>query len=181
MTQEEIRHTWQEAAHRFYSPNPDEWESLYRMKKETALEKLAQKYRRFSCMGLLMAIVSLCYMLPIHIIEGKLRIWVSLVFLVYSLTCSLMDYWLYKGIESIDCYTMTVKEVSDKAMYYRSKHLMFIAILLPMMFGILGFLVYALGYNIYIIWGILAGLLVGGALGFRQFLEFMSEYRKLRE
>lgn len=181
MTQEEIRKTWQEAATRFYCPSPDELEEIYRRKKETALEKLALKYKRFSCLGLAMMFVSCCYMLPNHLFASELRIWVSLSLIMYFGMCSAMDYWLYKGISSIDCLTMTVKDVAEKAMYYKRWHLIFMAILLPCALAVFGLLVYAAGFDKYLTIGVIAGGIIGLALGYRQFLDFMSEYRKLSE
>ncbi len=181
MTQEEIRETWRLAATRFFTPPAEGPENFYRRKKETALEKLASKYKRFSIMSLVMIFVSSIYMVP-HMLDGlQMRIWVSLAFMVYFAMASAMDYWLYKGITSIDCLTMTVKEVAEKAMYYRKMHLIFIAILFPIAVGVIILLLNAAGFEIYLSFGVCAGAIVGLAIGYRHFLEFMAEYRKLSE
>lgn len=179
MTQEQIRETWQEAASRFYAPTPDEFEAMYRRNKETALEQLARKYKRFSRLGLIMGIMCCCYMLPNMAFPEHLRIWITLSFCTYFLIASAMDYWLYKGVSAIDCFTMTVSDVAEKAMYYKRKHLQFIAMLLPMAFAVIGLIIYAGGGNKYLIAGVLFGALVGGCIGYRQYLDFMGEYKKL--
>lgn len=181
MTQEEIRQTWQEAATRFYCPTPDELEDIYRHNKETALEKLATKYKRFSCMGLAMMMVSCCYMLPNSLFDSDMRIWVALAFMLYFGICSAMDYWLYKGITSIDCLRMTVKEVAQKAMHYKRWHLIFMAILLPCAISVIGILLYAAGFDKYLMMGVMAGAILGIVIGYRHYLDFMAEYRKLSE
>ncbi len=179
MTQEEIRDTWREAATRFSAPDPDDFEGMYRRKKETALERLAGKYKRFSRLGLIMGIACCCYMTPNMVFPEHLKIWIAISFSAYFLICSAMDYWLYKGVSSIDCYTMTVSEVAERAMYYKRRHLQFIAMLIPLAIAIIGFIIYAAGGNKYLIAGVMCGALVGGCLGYRQYLEFMGEYKKL--
>lgn len=181
MTQEEIRKTWQEAATRFYQPSPDELETIYRRKKETALEKLAKKYKRFSILGATMVIVSACYLLPNSIIPHHMKIRVALAFMIYFAICGVMDGWLYKGITSINCLTMTVKEVAEKAMHYRKIHLIFIAITFPLAVGVVGSLLYAAGFDIYLTMGVVSGAVIGLIIGYRNYLEFMAEYRKLSE
>ena len=181
MTQEEIRETWQAAATRFYCPSPEELEDIYRRNKETALDKLAMKYKRFSCMSLVMTMVSCCYMMPNSLFDGDLRICVSLAFILYFGTCSAMDYWLYKGVSSIDCLTMTVKEVAEKAMYYKRRHLIFMAVLFPCALSVVGLMLYSAGFEKYLTMGVLAGAIVGGVIGYRHYLDFMDEYRKLSE
>lgn len=181
MTQEEIKKTWQEAATRFYMPTPDEFETMYRRKKETALERLANKYKRFSRLGLMMVIMSCFYMLPNTVFPERIRIFIAVFFALYFAVCSVMDYWLYKGVSSIDCFTMTVKEVAEKAMYYKRKHLQFIMILLPLAMIYIGLLVYASDGNIYFIAGIIFGAILGGAIGYRQYLDFMAQYKDLCE
>ncbi|MDE6078041.1 MAG: hypothetical protein K2G29_09940 [Muribaculaceae bacterium] len=179
MTQEEIKETWNEAARRLYRPTQDEFEVRYRRNKETALERLALKYKRFSRFALVMMVMCSLYLIPNQLFPSGLRIWVALGFALYLGTCSCMDYWLYKGVSSIDCYTMTVSEVVSKAMYYRRKHLQFIAILLPWIFCMIWMLIYATGFDRYFMYGILTGAFVGGAIGYRKYLEFMAEYKKI--
>lgn len=181
MTQEEIKKTWQEAATRFYAPAPDEFETMYRRKKETALERLAKKYQRFSRLGLMMGIISCFYLLPNTLFPTNMRIFIATFFTLYFCICSVMDYWLYKGVGSINCFTMTVKEVAEKAMYYKRKHLQFIMILLPLAILYIALLVYASEGNTYFIAGIAFGAIVGAAIGYRQYLDFMAQYKDLCE
>lgn len=89
-----------------------------------------------------------------------------------------MDRWLYLGIRQIDVLTMTVSEVVEKALYYRKWHIRFIFILLPLALGCLGLLAYVVD-DFYMRLGMVAGFLVGVALGIRQLLNFLADYRAI--
>lgn len=182
MTHEEIKATWREASKRLYSPTPEEYEKMFRQRKETALEKLTAQYKLFSRLGCVMMILSFSYFLfPAEVMLPHMRIWLGIAFMVYFATCSCMDYWLYQGVGSIDCYTMTVKEVVEKAMYYKKKHHLFMAILLPMAACIMGLLMYSFKFEEALVLGVLAGAIFGGAIGYRKYLDFMNEYKNVAD
>ena len=180
MSPEEIKKTWEEASRKLYRPTPQEFENMYREKKETALERLAIKYRRFSTMGLVMAIVSAFWMLtPAHLPATPMKFIMALVLMLYFATCSSIDWWLYRGVSSINCFDMSVSEVVDKALYYRKKHLQSIMFLIPFAVVVFGVMIYSFNADKYIIYGMGAGLIIGLAIGYRQFREFMDEYKKI--
>lgn len=182
MTPDEIKQTWKQAAQRISQPTIDEYERMYRNNKETALESLANKYKRFSIIGFAMVFCSVGWMasgLPFESPEWKFI--VSAVMMVYFGCCACIDRWLYKGVSSIDCYTMTVSEVIDKAMYYRKKHLQSMIFLIPFALLVVGLMAYSFKADVYILYGMGAGFLVGIIIGTFQFKEFMSEYRKIKE
>lgn len=178
MTDEDIKRTWKEAAERIYCPTSEEFADMYREKKETALERLAARYRRFSRLGLLMIVMWVCIGLsPTLSIIGSMK-WVFVgVSALYFGFCSCMDYWLYKGVSSIDCFTMTVNRVAELARYYRKKHLQSILVLLPFAILLIGALAYCFRSETYMIWGIILGAIAGFVLGFRQLQEFLHEYK----
>ncbi|MDE5807887.1 MAG: hypothetical protein K2H76_07190 [Muribaculaceae bacterium] len=178
MTPEEIKKTWAEASRKMYKPTPEEFENMYREKKETALERLATKYRRFSTMGFVMAIVSVFWMFsPTHLADTSLKFVMSIVLMLYFATCSSIDWWLYRGVSSINCFDMSVSEVVSKALYYRKKHLQSIMFLIPFAVVVFGVMIYSFNADRFIIYGMAAGLILGLALGYRQFREFMDEYK----
>ncbi len=72
--------------------------------------------------------------------------------------------------------TMSVSEVVEKALYYRKWHIRFIFILLPMALGCLGLMAYVID-DLYVRLGMLAGFIVGVAVGIRQLLNFLADYR----
>lgn len=177
MTQEEIKKTWDEAARKIYRPNPEEFETMYKTKKVTALDALARRYRRFSRFGFLMIPVSLLWMFGHFPFENPdMRYVCGVVMMVYFGICGFLDRWLCEGILSIDCYTMTVSEVIQKALYYRKRHLQMIMFLLPFAFLTLGLLAYSLRTDVYILYGMAGGFVVGIILGSIQLHKFMKEY-----
>ncbi len=178
MTYEEIRKTWNEAARKRYCPTPEEFENMYREKKETALERLAARYRRFSTLGIVCMV--LWTIVPFsHIFEGVGPIKWALfgVFIFYFALCSVIDYSLYRGVTSIDCFTMTVKEVAEKALLFRKRHLQSMILLIPFALATVGLMAYCFKAEPYMIYGIMAGAALGVVIGYRQFREFMNEYR----
>ena len=178
MLPEEIKKTWEEASRKMYRPTPAEFENMYREKKETALTNLAKRYKRFSTVGLAMILCAfgwLCAQNPI--IPNRMRYIVVPVLMLYFATCSIWDWWLYKGVSSIDCFTMSVSEVIDKALYYRKKHLQSMMLLVPFAIIVVGLMAYSFINDRYILIGMCTGGLIGLLVGYRAFREFMDEYR----
>lgn len=173
----ELRRCWRDTTFR-NSDNPTDTDRRY-----TALQKLALHYRRFSNIALLFI-----PMLPLSLgnvmrhMDAELN-WMAIALIlfgmVYFLTCSLMDRWLYRGISSIDVAEMPVVEVCRLAFHYRKKHLQFIAILIPFAVIFLGGMVSIFYTDIYLIWGLAIGAVLGLILGIHQFRIFMSEYRDI--
>ena len=182
MTPEEIKRTWEEASRKMFRPSPEEFEIMYREKKETALERLASRYRRFSTLGMVMVVVSALWMLsPLPFASLNARLVIAILMMVYFATCSSIDYWLYRGIASIDCFTMSVSEVINKALYYRKKHLQSMMFLFPFAIGVVGGIIYALNADKYLIYGVIAGGVCGLILGYHQYRQFMDEYKIISE
>ncbi|MDE6007893.1 MAG: hypothetical protein K2G90_01660 [Muribaculaceae bacterium] len=180
MTQEEIKQTWEEAARKLYCPTPAEFEDMYRAKKETALESLARRYRRFSILGIVMVLCSFGWMQTAHFIpEMEMRWKVTVVMMLYFACCAIIDNWLYRGVSSIDCFTMSVSQVAEKALYYRKKHLQSMIVLLPFAVLVVGLMAYSLHANEYMLYGMAAGAVCGLLMGYIQFREFMKEYNLL--
>lgn len=151
--------------------------------RKTALARLAAHYRRFSLIAL-----SLTLCMPMWLwgamrnesgLGLRFRLGVVLFGILYLLTASSMDWWLYKGISRIDVATMSVSEVCRRTFYYRKKHSQFMGILLPLALLFIGNLTWLLSGDIWFVYGIVAGALVGVAFGIRQFMQFMAEYRDI--
>ena len=175
MTTEEIKKTWEEASRKFYRPTPEEFENMYREKKETALERLAAKYRRFSTMSLVMTILSCFWMFsPAPFSSEDKKYVLSIVLMAYFATCSSVDFWLYRGVSSINCFEMSVSDVISRALYYRKKHLQSMMYLIPFAMLVFGAMIYAFDADRYLIYGMVGGLIVGILIGYRKFREFMD-------
>lgn len=146
--------------------------------KKTALQNLARRYQIFSNISLAMIFCSVG-MTNIPILETNNHVWLTIAFALYFLTASVMDRWLYRGITSIDCATMNVNAVVGKALFYRKRHFQFMAVLLPMALSLVGILAWILTYDVYMLLSIAGGFIIGLAIGFRQLIEFMSDYRRI--
>ncbi len=103
----------------------------------------------------------------------------SIAFGVYFLVCSVMVYWLYRGISSIDVVDMSISEVVSRALFYRKRHLQFILILIPMAVVILTFVAWQVIDNEYMLIGMAFGAIAGLAIGTRMLLSFMADYRTI--
>lgn len=147
-------------------------------RRRTALERLACRYRWFATMALL-----LCLYCPLtvarYINDPTLRLTTMIVFTVYLLTCSAMDWYLYSCIRAINVASMSVSDVLMRAMQCRKRHLQFVAILVPCACVILGLLFYGFDPNPYMLWGMITGAVVGLAIGTVQLRRFLRDYKSL--
>ena len=176
--EEDAKREWRDI--RLSTIGSQDYEDIYSGRRRTALENLAHRYKRFAIIGLLFVIwAPLTFYNPEIQIDNRLTI---IIFSsIYFLTCGLMDLWLYRGIRSIDCASMTIKEVATRALFYRKRHLQFISILLPFAFIWIGILCYNLCDNTAFLWGVGLGALAGFAIGIRQLMKFLNDYRSITE
>ena len=156
------------------------YDKIINGKRRTALENLAERYRRFSNLALILILLSFSWIFNPDMFPGNqgLRIAVGVSFAVYALIASIMDRWLYKGIQSIDIVVMPVSEVVRKALFYRKRHLQFIVILLPVVLSIIAVMAWSMD-NLYFRLGIVVGFIAGVAIGVRQLLAFLADYRDI--
>ncbi len=178
MTTQDMKSTWRETATSLQTENDRLLTKFQNGNPLTSLERLRNRYLRFAILGFTMLPISSVFMLP-SLFPMKGRIWITLAFIVYFLTCGFMDTWLYRGLDTIDCLHMSVSEVIEKARYYRKKHLQFIVILIPMAIALLSFTAYFLDGNIYLITGMAIGGCVGLAIGIQQLLQFLRDYKNI--
>ncbi len=173
-----LRKDWQDSDVSI-SPESATYDKILSGKRKTALQNLAQRYLWFSNMALVFLVIVPFNILNPHIFpDMRCRMLILLWFCAFFIICSVMDRWLYLGIRQIDVLTMTVSEVVEKALYYRKWHIRFIFILLPLALGCLGLLAYVVD-DFYMRLGMVAGFLVGVALGIRQLLNFLADYRAI--
>lgn len=173
-----LRKDWQDA-NVAIQRDSNSYDNIINGKRKTALQNLAQRYRWFSNMGLVFLLIVPFNLFNLHLFpELKLRMTMIIWFAGFFLISSVMDRWLYHGIKGIDVLTMSVSEVIEKALYYRKWHIRFIFILLPLALGCLGLMAYAID-DLYIRLGMVVGFLVGVAMGIRQLLNFLADYRAI--
>lgn len=175
----DLRKDWQNANVSLQG-NHDAYDSIINGKRKTALDSLAERYRRFSNMAIVLILLSFTWifnpsMFPLN---PTLRIVIGIAFALYALTCSLMDRWLYLGIRSFDIAAMPVSEVVRKALFYRKRHLQFIAILIPIVMAIICVMAWNMD-SLYFRLGIVCGFILGTAIGLRQLFAFLADYRAI--
>lgn len=176
---DDLKKNWQNA-NVSLNQNSNAYDSIINGKRRTALENLAERYRRFSNIALMLILLSFTWIFNPNMFpeNHRLSIAVGVSFAIYALIGSIMDRWLYQGIRSIDVVTMPVSEVIRKALFYRKRHLQFIAILLPIVLAIIGGMAWSMD-NLYFRLGILVGFIAGTAIGLRQLMAFLADYRTI--
>lgn len=173
---ESIKQEWQNM--RFsIDKTPEEIQRIMEGHRRTALENLARRYRSFSIIGFVMAIVSVqWYRCPIF---EDLRGAIAITFIAYFLICGIIDTIFYRMIRTIDVTEMTVSEVASRALHCRKRHLQAIAILFPLAIAIIGLMAYIGSGDKYFLIGMGAGAAVGLAIGINQLRNFLHDYRTL--
>ncbi|MDE5849756.1 MAG: hypothetical protein K2H38_06415 [Muribaculaceae bacterium] len=174
-----LRKDWQDTSVSIRRDS-ESYASIINGKRKTALQNLAERYRRFSNLALVLILLSFSWIFNPDMFPGNhgLRIAVGVSFAVYALMASIMDRWLYKGIQSIDIVVMPVSEVVRKALFYRKRHLQFIVVLLPIVLAIIAVMAWSMD-NLYFRLGIVVGFIAGVAIGIRQLLAFLADYRAI--
>lgn len=180
MDHDEMKAAWRDTGRSLregnrYDKTAETWENGT---PNTALDNLRERYRRFMILGFVMCMVTPT-MLTRRIFPGEGMRWISLAFIVYFLTCAFMDLYLYRGIKQIDCVRMPVAEVIRLAAFYRKRHLLFVAILIPLACMLLAAMFLVAGGDAYFAIGMGAGALVGILLGTQALRRFLKDYRDI--
>lgn len=171
-----LKQTWQDT--RFRQPDRNHIDEILEGKRSTALQNLARRYRRFSLICGACIITSLSF-LNIRFIPEADRLLLSGAFALYFFIASMMDLWLSNGITKIDCLRMSVSDVARKAFFYRKRHFIFMAILIPMAIMLFTLTARTLTDDMLILACMGIGALTGLALGIREFCQFMADYRDI--
>lgn len=182
MNPEDMKSAWRDTTRGLgaSSPSDEIVEKIRIGKQSTTLDRLGARYFRFVMLGVACTLLSFSFML-IPDLHTYNPIWLTLAFAVYFLTCAIMDYWLYRGVGSIDCLRMPVSEVIAKARYYRKRHLQFIICLLPMAAAVVLLLAFYYSFEREIVLGMLIGGAIGVCIGLYQLRQFMLDYRSLTD
>lgn len=178
---QQLKKTWTKIGEGLRAPISSGGNSEDFNKKKTALERLRNKYRLFWTVALIMVFWAYIMFAKVVDLESPFNVCLGLSFAAYFLIVFCMDYWLWRGLGTIDPLRMPIAEVSAKSMFYRKRHLQFIAVLIPLAIAVLGFAVYVFSFEIYFLAGMFSGAVIGLVLGIVQFRRFMAEYRELSE
>ncbi len=141
-------------------------------KAKSAREKLMSSYR---AMFAIVAPLGLSSLIPIH---QQLPLCGLILAIAFFVTAAIMDYYLYRGIRSIDVSVDGIDEVATKARFYRRRHHLFQAILIPFAVIIVSmYFCYMTLPEMRI--GMYAGLAIGLAAGFAIYFRMMREYKRM--
>lgn len=144
----------------------------------TSLDNMRNAYRRFAIFAAVMCPVSLI-IFNSSIFPDLQMAFMSIAFAVFFAVTAAIDFSFYRGLGRIDCNTMTVREVAERARHFRKRHLRVELLLIPFALAIVGGLAYLERDDPYMIAGIVTGGVVGGIFGVRFFMKFMKEYKEL--
>ena len=176
-----IRKTWADMGQSLDAPaiNNTQIDRLNNMK--TALDRLRDKYNTFSIIALMMTFVSWMIFSKSTFAERPWNLWLGIAYASYFLICFVMDHWLYCGIKSINPLTMSISQVAQKAVFYKKRHLQFVAVFIPLGVTLIIFTGWVCSADPYFLDGMISGAIIGLAIGIIQFRRFMSCYRELSE
>lgn len=179
MSDERIKQNWHQGRRALRSSLPEGRELETLINRRTALERLAERYRRFMRLAFVFAPVSLSWTLN-PLFEGPWQIPFAVYMVVYFLVAAMMDRSLLRGISAIDVFNMPFSEVVDKALECRKRHLRYMAVTLPMALVMIGFLGWLFSGEEALLLGMVLGAAVGFSIGLYQLFRFMGDYRSLR-
>lgn len=149
------------------------------VRRKTTLQRLASRYRRMAFLSL----VCLSWIMPLYFRLSEENpdtpLFYPLVMVAFFLIAAGMDYWLCRGIQSIDCATMSVETVLKKVYFYRKRHIQFIFILMPIALLIVYLMLAMFNFEKYALLGAACGFMVGLALGLKILFDFMRDYKQV--
>lgn len=177
---DKLRKAWSETGEALPSDG-NKHESQNLNKQKTALDNLRDRYRSFWIMGLCLAFGTFMIFWNKEELIGSNTKPLAISYSIYSLICFCFDFWLWRGVRTINPVTMDVSEVASRALFYHKRHLQFMCILLPLAVLLVGFTAYVFQSETYMVWGIVVGVIIGAILGIMQFRRFMASYRQLSD
>lgn len=180
METDKLKQSWREAGEDMNTSGLGT-DAPFNPRIKTSLQRLALRYRAFTIFTWVIACITAASVaLPnANITDPLLTPVVKIAFELFFITASIMDYSLYRGIKSIDCTTMSVDSVLRATLRYRKRHFLYMMVLMPCAIAIFCCMVFQAKQDVYMIYSMVAGFLLGLAIGLKQFLDFMRDYRNI--
>ncbi len=182
---EELRQKWEDVnrrLERLEKGTVDEGRRVCSRNVRTAKDDLARRYKRFMFVELVMSVVVLCqFGAMTHRGIGN-EFWLicsTIAFPIFFLVAFVMDLHLYNALSRMDLSVMTVKEVVSEARTLKRRHHIFQAVLIPFVLICLGCMAMAFVNDDYVLAGMATGGAVGLAIGLKQYLDMMKDYREM--
>ncbi len=179
----ELKEMWERTERRL-SDLEKETSRMARIETEreraTTLERLISRYRRFTFLGMMLAILMVFYFIC-EILPGEFGGWVTLALGGLGLLCAAMDFNLYRRLSEIDINRMSVCRVAEITSGCRRSHLNYMAVTIPYCIICLAGMAWSVRDNKAMLLGMVVGLIVGLAVGLRELKRFMADYAALRD
>lgn len=148
-------------------------------KYKSAREKLIKKYYAFISIEIIMIIFMSNFFIFNPEINEKYRI-ISLIYWdLFFIIEIIIDGFLLYNIKKIDIYTSTIKDISRDAANNWKLHKIAIFTGLPLAFGAIILFALSLNANIFTIYGMIVGCVIGAIIGIYQLSKFKNYYTQL--
>ena len=182
---EEIKNMWTELNSRITCLEDDHRRiarEVTQSKFKTAREKLVAKYKAFIFIALIMIIYMNLYLIHMPDVVEQFRIPAIIYWTCFFLFTAGADTYLMLKVKDIDVYNSSVRDISRQASHNWKMHKIVLIIGLPLAFGAIFLLSLLLNAreNIYIIYGIITGGVVGLVIGIIHLLKFREYYKLLQ-
>ena len=166
---DEMKSSWDSAKKSINTENDGCPES----NRRTALQRLGDKYRRFSIFSIIMAFCGPSIMQNAGIDSP----WIIAGYMILLAGAALTDHILANSIKAIDLSAMPVAEVLERTLKCRKIHLLWLAVAMPFAIFWCAVMAYDVHADIYLFYGICAGGVVGLIVGIRVLFRFLRDYR----
>ena len=149
-------------------------------KYKTAQERLISKYRLFIIIATIMIFYIIGFVGFNPLVDDKYRLVTVLYWIIFFLAEIGIDSYLLFKVKEIDIYHSSVTEIAAIAARNWKIHKIAIFCGLPVAIGAIVLFALALDADEYMIYGMLAGAVIGILIGLRQLMKFFSNYKILQ-
>ena len=147
---------------------------------KTSVENLINRYRRFLILELLMGIFFPLMLINNPLVVEKFRYITAVYWTCFFIIELVIDYILMTRLQNIDIYNSTVSHIARITAQNWKFHKLAIIFGLPLAIGAIILFALAMDANIFIIYGMIVGFIVGAVIGIRQLLNFKRDYKNLQ-
>ncbi len=147
----------------------------------SAQDDLARMYGTFAIFSAIFTVVGpiVMYKMADEFVNPWFPSWlIAALFFPYFLGASLMDTWLYFRTKEIDVARWPMDAVSRSAVRIRKRHHLFMMILIPYMLILLSMMIFG-SLNMYLVYGMITGAIIGGLIGLRAYHRMMADLRSM--
>ena len=146
-------------------------------KFKSVREKLIRKYGMFIILAIVMILYSIGAILFNPLVSDKYRIITFICWVVFFFFEGSLDFYLRQRVQDIDIYNSNLTEISRMALQNWKIHKLAVIIGLPMAIVVVILYGFAIQPNIFVIYGMVAGGVVGLIIGSFHLRKFYQYYK----